>query len=118
MVGSAASGCGYPRGTNLRRLCLRVLVLTFAGPGLLVGFLLSGSPGGASAASSLSFSVNTTADAHNAQPGNGQCADSTGQCTLRAAIEASDAAAPGSVTTITRPGRDVYPEPRNARGHS
>ena len=77
--------------------------MTFAGPGLLAGFLLSGSPGEASAASSLSFSVNTTADAHNAQPGNGQCADSTGQCTLRAAIEASDAAATGSVTTITVP---------------
>ena len=81
-----------------------MLVFTFTGPGLLAGFLISGSAGEASAASSLSFAVNTTADAHNAQPGSGQCADSTGQCTLRAGIEASDAAAAGSVTTIVPAG--------------
>lgn len=35
--------------------------------------------------------VNSTADLHDAAPGNGVCATSTGTCTLRAAVEEADA---------------------------
>lgn len=48
-------------------------------------------PGVAHANGNLSFSVNTTADAHDAAPDNGICADPAGLCTLRAAIEESNA---------------------------
>lgn len=37
------------------------------------------------------FTVNTTADTHDANAGDGSCADSTGACSLRAAIEESNA---------------------------
>ena len=36
------------------------------------------------------FTVNSTADSADANPGNGLCADSNGQCTLRAAIQESN----------------------------
>jgi CSLREA domain-containing protein len=54
-------------------------------------------------AASLSFTVTNTADTHDAAPGDGVCADSTGQCTLRAAVEEADAQARGSVMTVTIP---------------
>ncbi len=34
----------------------------------------------------LSFTVNTTTDSIDADPGNGVCADATGLCSLRAAV--------------------------------
>ena len=37
------------------------------------------------------FVVDTTADRHDAHPGNGICADATGACTLRSAVEEADA---------------------------
>ena len=37
------------------------------------------------------FAVNSTADAHDAMPGDGTCATATGDCTLRAAIEEANA---------------------------
>jgi len=39
----------------------------------------------------LSFTVNTTADTHDATPGDGTCADSGGNCSLRAAVEEANA---------------------------
>ena len=47
------------------------------------------------------FTVNTTNDTHDASLGNGACADSNGQCSLRAAIE--EATASGGATTISLP---------------
>jgi large repetitive protein len=54
-------------------------------------------------ASSLTFRVNTTADAHDAHPGDGRCADPAGQCTLRAALEEAAASPSGSTVSITLP---------------
>ncbi len=47
------------------------------------------------------FTVNTTADTHDAAPGNGACADAGGYCSLRAAIEEANASA--TPTTINLP---------------
>ena len=45
------------------------------------------------------FVVNTTADTADAAPGDGACADSTGACSLRAAIsEANALAGPDTIT--------------------
>src|SRR5690348_3226110 len=51
----------------------------------------------------LSFDVTTTADAHDAQPGDGRCADRSGWCTLRAAVEEAAAQPPGTTVSITLP---------------
>jgi CSLREA domain-containing protein len=51
----------------------------------------------------LSFVVNTTADLPDASPGDGLCADSAGQCSLRAAIQESDAQPSGTVTDVSVP---------------
>src|SRR5690348_6923692 len=51
----------------------------------------------------LSFDVTTTADAHDAQPGDGRCADRTGRCTLRAAVEEAAAQPRGTTVSITLP---------------
>ena len=40
---------------------------------------------------SRTFTVNSNADTHDANPGDGSCADSGGACTLRAAIEEANA---------------------------
>jgi len=47
------------------------------------------------------FVVNTTSDTQDAAPGNGTCADSGGQCSLRAAI--TEANALSGADTITVP---------------
>ena len=54
-------------------------------------------------AARLSFGVTTTADAHDAHPGDGRCADRTGRCTLRAAVEEVAAQPPGTAVSITLP---------------
>ena len=46
-----------------------------------------------STAMAATFTVNNTLDTVDANPGNGVCADSLGQCTLRAAIMESNALA-------------------------
>ena len=46
--------------------------------------------GGPSAAAARTFTVTSTADTPDAAPGNGVCADSTGACTLRAALTESN----------------------------
>lgn len=64
-----------------------------------------GHPGPAAAATqgSYTFTVNTTADTHDAHPGDGQCADKKGRCSVRAAIEEADALPQGSSITIMVP---------------
>ena len=54
-------------------------------------------------AAAVTFQVTTTADAHDAHPGDGRCADAAGQCTLRAAIEEADTSAAGTDVTIVVP---------------
>ena len=50
---------------------------------------------------SASFTVNSTADAVDANPGDGICAASGGQCTLRAAIQETNAL--GGANSVTLP---------------
>ena len=59
-------------------------------------------------AAGLSFEVTTTADAHDTKPGDGRCAASSGQCTLRAAVEEAAAQPPGTAVSITLPA-GTYP---------
>jgi CSLREA domain-containing protein len=60
------------------------------------------SPSIASAATHT-FRVNTAQDTHDAHPGTGACADSSGHCSLRAAIEETNAEATGSNITVRVP---------------
>lgn len=53
------------------------------------------------AAPNASFTVNTTADTVDANPGNGICADADGNCSLRAAV--MEANALGGSNTVTVP---------------
>jgi CSLREA domain-containing protein/uncharacterized repeat protein (TIGR01451 family) len=69
----------------LRTIAVAVTASALAGPALAAG----------------PFTVNTTVDTHDATPGNAVCADSGGQCSLRAAIE--EASASGGTTTINLP---------------
>lgn len=59
-------------------------------------------------AAGLSFEVASTADADDTQPGDGRCAASTGQCTLRAAVEEAAAQPRGTAVSITLPA-GTYP---------
>ncbi len=52
------------------------------------------------AAPALTFTVNSTADTHDASPGNGICADGGGHCTLRAAVEEANALAGDDTITL------------------
>ena len=45
------------------------------------------------------FTVNSAADTIDANPGDGRCADSNGQCTLRAAIQESNVEPTPNVTS-------------------
>ena len=53
--------------------------------------LLGTAPHLAAATPAHTFTVNTTNDTHDATPGDGICADTNGQCSVRAAIEEADA---------------------------
>ncbi|MGH9269839.1 MAG: CSLREA domain-containing protein, partial [Ilumatobacteraceae bacterium] len=72
-----------------RRRSIAVGVLTSAG-------LVLAAPLVAHAADD--FEVDTTADTPDANPGDGECADANGECSLRAAVEESNAQ--GGSTTI------------------
>jgi len=61
---------------------LRLFAAAGAGACLLTAGTAAWLPGAAQAAS-LTFTVNTTADAHDAHPGDGICADAAGQGTRR-----------------------------------
>lgn len=64
---------------------------------LLSAWLLSFAP----AALALDFTVDTTSDEADAQPGDGICATRFGNCSLRAAIGELQQAPPGGAHTIT-----------------
>ena len=49
------------------------------------------------------FRVDSTADVHDANPGDGLCQTSFGTCTLRAALEEADALPAGSAITVDVP---------------
>ncbi len=61
---------------------------------LTLGLLIS------SPSHALTFAVNSTSDAVDANPGNGACATSTGACTLRAAIQEANALAGADTITL------------------
>ena len=65
------------------------------------GLALAAAAGGP--AVTLSFTVDSTADSHDASPGNGVCADRQDRCTLRAAIEEASASPAGSSVSISLP---------------
>ena len=56
-------------------------------------------------AASLTFHVTSSTDAPDAMPGDGICADASGQCTLRAAVQEANAQPSGSTITIRAPAR-------------
>jgi CSLREA domain-containing protein len=70
---------------------------------VLAGWVLQWPASGAGASLGVTFTVNSTADSHDAHPGSGKCADSAGRCTLRAAVEACDAEPAGTSVTIQVP---------------
>jgi CSLREA domain-containing protein len=92
--------------TSLRRSAVpgfckpRFLPLIAVALGYLGGILATPP---AVAAANLTFAVNTTADAHDATPGDGICASSASQCTLRAALEEANAQPKGSTITVMVP---------------
>src|ERR1043166_3598503 len=49
------------------------------------------------------FTVNDTGDSHDSLPGDGSCVDSGGHCTLRAAIEESNATVAGDAIIFSLP---------------
>jgi large repetitive protein len=75
---------------------------------VVAGWMLQWPSSGAGASLGVTFAVNSTADSHDAHPGNGKCADSAGRCTLRAAVEAADAESAGTSVTIKVP-TGTYP---------
>jgi CSLREA domain-containing protein len=76
--------------------------LLAVGLALVAGLGLSIRPPDAAAAT-LTFQVTSTADAPDASPGDGICADAAGQCTLRAAVQEADAQPSGNSITIAVP---------------
>ena len=79
------------------------LALPLAGVVLTGPLALSAAPAPLWRAAPLSFVVTTTADAHDAHPGDGRCADREGRCTLRAATEEAVAQPPGTAVSIAVP---------------
>ncbi|HMD46084.1 MAG TPA: CSLREA domain-containing protein, partial [Acidimicrobiales bacterium] len=78
---------------------------TGLGAALVLAGAALGVPAPASATSpvSLGLLVTTTVDSHDAAPGDGVCADATGHCSLRAAIDEANAQPSGTTTTVTVP---------------
>src|SRR5207237_3954619 len=56
--------------------------------------------GGLSISVHQTFTVDTQSDTHDASPGDGVCADALERCSLRAAIEESNATAGGDVVVL------------------
>lgn len=73
-----------PRVHN-KRLHQRLLSSQFTFP--IAALLLGASLSNGSVFAASTFNVNTTSDSSDTNPGNGICADTTGKCSLRAAIE-------------------------------
>ena len=84
---------------------------TFAVALVCLGSLLFGLPSVTSASPATVYTVNSAADNPDADPGNNVCADSGGQCTLRAAVMEANAhpgpdtiLLPALTMTLTIPG--------------
>ncbi len=73
------------------------------GAAVLTSAFLLTNAGVAGAANTLSFTVSTAVDGHDASPGDGLCADAQARCTLRAAIEETNAQAASTSVTVTVP---------------
>ncbi len=78
---------------------LRIISLVLAA--LLIGSLIFSLDPSKPAIAAGPFSVNTTNDTHDANTGDGICADVNGACSLRAALEQANAS--GGSTTINLP---------------
>ena len=89
-----------------RYLVIRTLhICCMTGRKLLVlGALVAGlALVGGTVAQALELTVTSTTDAVDARPGDGVCATSTGTCTLRAAIQETNARV-GADTIVLQPG--------------
>jgi hypothetical protein len=78
-------------------------VALLGGVVLATGLQVATLTNAASAATTLTLTVNSTVDAPDAHPGDGICADTAGQCTIRAAVQESDAQPAGTVTSVSVP---------------
>lgn len=85
--------------THMIRGALASIHKTPARRSLLLALLLAVCPAGLGYAAT--FTVDSTADAIDAAPGNGVCATAAGKCTLRAAIQEANAL--GGANTINVP---------------
>lgn len=99
MIGSPPRGSGDEEEDAIRNI--RVL----AGLLALLAFWAAGGPGDGPAVAA-SFTVGSEVDAVDANPGDGVCASAAGECTLRAAIQETNAM--GGADTINVPA-GTYP---------
>jgi CSLREA domain-containing protein len=98
--GRAIPRCGRAPLVRRRGIAIPAAMVSLLSASALV---LVPSAAWAQRATTLAFEVTTTADAHDAHPGDGKCADAAGQCTLRAAIEEANASPAGSTVRIGVP---------------
>jgi CSLREA domain-containing protein len=78
-----------------------IRLLPVVGAALFLGVRIPQNP--AHASIFTTFTVNTAADAIDANPGNGTCATAAGNCTLRAAVQEANATAGEDWQTIDLP---------------
>jgi len=109
----ALSVLGYPSGKPVAALAARVGAE--ARPGLVVLHQGRTSPSINMPLPDPTFTVNTTADTVDAHPGDGICADSQGNCSLRAAVMEANATlgndtimVPAGTFTLTIPNNFQY----------
>ena len=103
--------CGASRRPGLASGALRAYPLVVAPPLRSVAVLVAGAalwclaPTAVASAHSTKFvfQVDSTADAHDASPGDGVCATSFDTCTLRAALEEADTLPAGSTIKVDVP---------------
>jgi len=105
------------RGTNWtgdRRGGLGLALRWALAVGLVALALVLGQP----TALGLTFTVNTTDDTVDANPGDGDCQDASRQCSLRAAVMEANAQGPGPHTIVLQPGaRYVLTRNVDGSGH-
>lgn len=82
-------------GGTLLRVDFATGAVISSSPKFATGFEVVGEP---SPGHGKGLVVNTTADSHDAKPGDGICADTNGLCSLRAAIEEANAEGGGSIS--------------------
>lgn len=106
----ARSVLAYPSGKPVAALAARVGAE--ARPGLIVLHQGRPSPSVNMPLPDPTFTVNTTADTVDANPGDGVCADSQGNCSLRAAVMEANAT-PGNDTIMVPAGTFTLTIPNN-----